>query len=113
MDKSVIVKFNNDNDYTLVSKILKLNNVVQDDRKLKAYQVSFKEFDVTIYFEKEETEDDRQAKLKEISELEVSINKRKSLLSNDNFVNRAPANLVLQEKEKLALEEEKLIKLKG
>ncbi len=113
MDKSVIVKFNNDNDYTLVSKILKLNNVVQDDRKLKAYQVSFKEFDVTIYFEKEETEDDRQAKLKEISELEASINKRKSLLSNDNFVNRAPANLVLQEKEKLALEEEKLIKLKG
>ena len=46
-------------------------------------------------------------------ELEKSINKRKNLLSNENFVKRAPENIVANEKQKLIEEEEKLSKLKN
>ena len=50
---------------------------------------------------------------KEIEELEKSINKRKNLLSNENFVKKAPENIVANEKQKLIEEEEKLSKLKN
>lgn len=65
-----------------------------------------------LYFEVKNkvSEEDIQ---KEIEELEKSINKRKSLLSNENFVKRAPENIVANEKQKLIEEEEKLSKLKN
>ena len=65
-----------------------------------------------LYFEVKNkvSEEDIQ---KEIDELEKSINKRKNLLSNENFVKRAPENIVANEKQKLAEEEEKLSKLKN
>jgi len=52
-----------------------------------------------------------KAKEKEITDLKASIAKRESLLSNENFVAKAPANLVEQEKIKLVEEKEKLQKL--
>lgn len=113
MDKSVIVKFNNGEDYALISKMLKIVNVVSDGVNKQAYNVHNKRFDVTIYFEKELTEEDLKAKEKEIETLKSSINKRKALLANEGFVARAPQNLVEQEKMKLALEEEKLAKILG
>ena len=65
-----------------------------------------------LYFEVKNkvSEEDIQ---KEIEELEKSINKRKNLLSNENFVKRAPENIVANEKQKLIEEEEKLFKLKN
>ena len=65
-----------------------------------------------LYFEVKNkvSEEDIQ---KEIEELENSINKRKNLLSNENFVKRAPENIVANEKQKLIEEEEKLSKLKN
>ncbi len=65
-----------------------------------------------LYFEVKNkvSEEDIQ---KEIEELEKSINKRKNLLSNENFVKRAPENIVTNEKQKLIEEEEKLSKLKN
>ena len=65
-----------------------------------------------LYFEVKNkvSEEDIQ---KEIEELEKSINKRKNLLSNENFVKRAPENIVANEKQKLIEEEEKLSKLKN
>lgn len=113
MDKSVIVKFNNGEDYALISKMLKIVNVVSNGVNKQAYNVHNKRFDVTIYFEKELTEEDLKAKEKEIETLKSSINKRKALLANEGFVARAPQNLVEQEKMKLALEEEKLAKILG
>ena len=113
MDKTVQIKFNNNSDYELIKKILKMQNIVEESLSLTSYNVAYKEFDVTIYYEKEKTEEDELALKKEIELLENSINKRKGLLNNANFVAKAPANLVEQEKEKLKLEEEKLQKLKG
>ncbi len=57
--------------------------------------------------------EDLKAKSKEIETLKTSIAKRKGLLANENFTKKAPANLVEQEQNKLAEEEEKLKKLQG
>ena len=113
MDKSVQVIFNNNTDYDLIKKILKIENVVDLSLNINAYPVHFGEYDVTIYFEKVITEEDVLNLKKEIESLKASIAKRKGLLANDNFVARAPSNLVEQEREKLALEEEKLRKLEA
>lgn len=113
MDKSVVVKFNNSEDYSLISKMLKINNVTEESLDKQFFNVHSKLFDCTIYYERELTEEDLKAKEKEIEMLKSSIAKREGLLSNSNFVAKAPANLVEQEKEKLKEEEEKLTKLLG
>ena len=50
---------------------------------------------------------------KQISELESSIERRKNLLSNENYVAKAPKELVEKERLTLKAEEEKLAKLKN
>ena len=50
-------------------------------------------------------------KEKQIEELKNSINKRTALLNNENFVSKAPENLVLNERKKLEEEKELLAKL--
>ena len=62
-----------------------------------------------IYFEKEITKEDEELKQKQIENLKKSIERRKNLLSNENYVKKAPQNLVEQEKLKLA-EEENMLK---
>ena len=87
-------------DEKLYDGLIKFKNKVDIIRDSIKYESKF----ATLYFEVKNKvcEEDIQ---KETEELEKSINKRKSLLSNENFV----AN----EKQKLAEEEEKLAKLKN
>ena len=113
MDKSVIVRFNNNEDYELIKKILKITNITEEKLEKVEYNIKNKRFDLTIYYEKELTEEDKILKEKEIESLKASIAKRKGLLSNDNFVSKAPINLVEEEKVKLQEEEEKLKNLEN
>ena len=113
MNKSVLVKFNNDSDYDLIKKMLKIENVVKEAQKITAYPVHYQEYDVTIYFESVVTEEDKMLLQKEIDFLKASIANRKALLANASFVAKAPSNLVEQEREKLVQEEEKLLKLES
>ena len=113
MNKSVQVKFNNDSDYDLIKKMLKIENITLENLDVTAYPVHFGEYDATIYFESVMSEEDKLNLEKEIQSLKASIAKRKALLANENFVNRAPSNLVEQERVKLAQEEEKLHKLES
>lgn len=113
MNKSVQVKFNNDSDYDLIKKMLKIENVTQESLDVTSYSVHYQEYDATIYFESVMSDEDKLNLEKEIQSLKASIAKRKALLANENFVNRAPSNLVEQERVKLAQEEEKLHKLES
>lgn len=113
MDKSVIVKFNNDENYSLISKMLKINNTTKESIEKTNYNVNYKNYDVTIYFETVLTEEEKASKERELEALRASIKKREALLSNENFVSKAPANLVENEKQKLAEEKEKLAKLEN
>ena len=87
------------------------NNIIEDkDSNLTSINYKSKYIDITYYFEKEEVDDSKI--LEEIKKLEESIERRKKLLSNENYVNKAPANIVELDRAKLAEEEEKLVLLK-
>ncbi len=95
-------------DEKLYDGLIKFKNKVDNIGDSIKYESKY----AILYFEVKNkvSEEDIQ---KEIDELEKSINKRKNLLSNENFVKRAPENIVANEKQKLAEEEEKLSKLKN
>ena len=60
----------------------------------------------------EEIEEDSSKKEEEIKKLEASIERREKLLSNENYVSKAPANIVEADRKKLSEEKEKLELLK-
>lgn len=95
-------------DEKLYDGLIKFKNKVDNIEDFIKYESKY----AILYFEVKNkvSEEDIQ---KEIEELEKSINKRKNLLSNENFVKRAPENIVTNEKQKLIEEEEKLSKLKN
>ena len=112
MDKSLKVKLENNNNYDLIIKMLKLeDSLIKEDLNIKSYVVEDNAYKVTIYFEKKETEEDIALKNKQIESLKQSIARRKKLLANENYVQKAPQKLVEEEKEKLKAEEKELANL--
>ena len=96
-------------DYSLIIKMLKLdNNLITKELDITSYKVSSGRYNGVIYYEKEITKEDEEALQKQIATLEASIKKREGLLANENFVSKAPAALVDNEKKKLE-EEKKLL----
>ena len=67
------------------------------------YQSSL--IDITYYFK---NEINKEELLLDIRKLKESIDRRKNLLNNDNYVNKAPKNIVALDREKLKEEEAKL-----
>ena len=108
--KDLKVKINNNEDYTLINKILKLeNSIIENELNITKFNINNNMYNMDIYFEKEITKEDEELKQKQIENLKKSIERRKNLLSNENYVKKAPQNLVEQEKLKLA-EEENMLK---
>lgn len=60
MNKSAQVRFNNDEDYSLISQLLKIDHVIKGSSDMPSYSVHYQEFDATIYFEKEITEEEKE-----------------------------------------------------
>ncbi len=105
ISKDAKVMINTDDE--IIIKMLKLtNNIITEPLDINFYQVSSGNIKATIYFEKVITEEEIALKNKNIENLRNSIARRKKLLANENYVNKAPASLVDSEKAKL-LEEEK------
>ena len=112
--KDYHVVLENEKDYSFISTMLKLDShIASSSDSLTKYQVIYGEYALTIYDEKEETEEDKEKRQKEIDALKQSILKREKLLSNEAFVSKAPASLVEQERKKLEQEKEKLTQLEG
>lgn len=66
--------------------------------------------DITYYYKGEENNSKVE---EEIAKLEESIARRKKLLSNENYVNKAPKNIVDMDRQKLEEEESRLAILKN
>ena len=114
LTKEYKVYLKNDVDYDMISKMLKWDgHITLEKLEAKAYEVSYREYEVILYDEHEETEEDKEKRQKEINTLKQSIEKREKLLANEAFVKKAPASLVEQEKEKLKSEKKKLEQLEG
>ena len=64
-----------------------------------------------IFFEKLETEADKAAKKLQIEALQLSISRREKLLSNENYINKAPEKIVALDRKKLEEEKQKLEEL--
>ena len=109
LTKEYKIYFKNHADYDLISKMLKWDgHITLEPTASKAYEVSYHDYEVLLYDEHEETEEDKKKRQKEIDTLKQSIEKREKLLANEAFVKKAPASLVEQEREKLEREKQKL-----
>ena len=91
---------NNDNIFS-VGKVIKVN----------PYTVIVSGLNDITYYE-EGTKLDINLVKEEINKLETSIAKRTNLLNNENYVNKAPQNIVELDRVKLKEEKEKLESLK-
>jgi valyl-tRNA synthetase len=113
ISKDAKVMFDTEDDNELIVKLLKLSeNVINEPLGMNAYKVFSSRVKATIYFEKQMTEADKEVREQQIKSLEESIARREKLLSNENYVNKAPANIVEMDRQKLEEEKKKLEELK-
>ena len=112
MTKEIKVMFDTEDDNDLIVKMLKIkDNLVDKPLGIKAYKVFSKSVKAQIFFEKLETEADKKVKEAQIEMLKLSIQRREKLLSNENYVNKAPEAIVNKERQDLENERKKLEEL--
>ena len=102
----VITSINN----SLLFNLLKLNDKVVETSKYKdTVRVNLYNYDISIYFDNSSNIDNEINELtKEKETLLKSIERREKLLSNENYVNKAPEMVVKKDRESLAKEKERL-----
>lgn len=108
----VLVMIDNKEDYDLILKMLKLSDkVVSKEPLMDKFLVSTSYYSMNVYYKKEVSEEDIKLRENNINKLKSSIERREKLLSNENYVNKAPKELVQAERIKLEEEKQALSKL--
>jgi len=92
-------------------KIKEENFIDSNNNDLLNVNYKSKNIDITYFYAG--NKEDESKKEEEIKKLEESIARREKLLSNENYVNKAPANIVELDRKKLVEEKEKLELLKN
>ena len=93
----------------LILNMLKLNDKQTEGNFELKETVKLNNLEIEILYNDEtDHEQELENLLKEKEKLELSIERRKKLLSNENYVNKAPAHVVENDRISLAKEEEKL-----
>ena len=87
------------------------DNLVKEPLGIKAYKVFSNRIKAQIFFERVETEADKLAREAQIKLLTTSIERREKLLANENYVNKAPSNIVEMDRKKLEEEKQTLQEL--
>ena len=112
--KDFQIKINNNTNYDIILKILKVSNEnivnVSDKNNIN---IKYNDYDLSIYYEIKEDNLNQELKLKQIESLKDSIIRRENLLKNENYVNKAPKELVEKERKTLKEEKEKLLLLES
>ena len=107
--KSDLVMFSTNSDLEYIYKSqLKITDELIVKETLENYQsINYKSslIDITYFFKNEVNKEELEADIKKLKD---SIERRKKLLSNENYVNKAPKNIVDLDREKLKEEEAKL-----
>ena len=112
ISKDAKVMFDTEDDNELIVNMLKIkDNVIKKPLGINAYKVFSRGVQARIFFEKIETEADHKLKEAEIKLLKSSIERREKLLANENYVNKAPKNIVDLDRKKLEEEKRKLQEL--
>ncbi len=93
----------------LVLNMLKLNDKLENSNYELKQEIKLNNLSIDILYNDEiDHEKELDNLLKEKEKLEQSIERRKKLLSNENYVNKAPANVVENDRIQLAKEQSKL-----
>ena len=106
-DYKVKIEINNIYIKELVKDMLKLKNkeVIDNNDDSSVVNITKYDFSIDIIYDNSQNKEDLERKqAEEIKKLTESIARRKKLLSNSNYLNKAPSEIVA--KEKKALEEE-------
>ena len=110
--KDMKVMFDTTDDNEMIVKMLKLeDHLVDKPLGMNAYKVFSNRVKATIFFEHIETVAEQESKKLLIEGLKASIARREKLLSNENYVNKAPAKIVEMNRKKLEEEKQKLEEL--
>lgn len=93
----------------ILKSMLKIDNKY-DINKKEAYKITYNSdlINVDIYFNKKEDLNLLSELNKEKEVLKSSINKRKALLNNENYITKAPKEIIEAEREKLISEKKRL-----
>ncbi len=100
--------------HSLLQKMLKLDegqmiNTDDLDSDLTSISLAVGDVSFVLYYDGSQNEQEKKEQLeKEKTRLENSIARRKKLLSNENYVSKAPAHIVEAERKQLEKEEQEL-----
>ena len=87
-------------------KITDKNLTSDDPDNMVSCNYKSSNINITYFFEQDQV--DTKVLEEEVNKLKSSIERREKLLSNENYINKAPANIVEMDRKKLAEEKEKL-----
>ena len=108
-DYKVYIKCNNDVDKQIIINMLKLNDKITDNSDNYTDKVEYNGLEIDIFFDNSKNVKEQEEKLlKEKESLEKSIERREKLLSNENYVSKAPSSIVEKEREDLKKEKKLL-----
>ena len=99
---------------SLLQKMLKLdeNHMIDTDHfdsDLTSISLAVGDISFVLYYDGSQNEQEKKEQLeKEKTRLEASITRRKKLLSNENYVSKAPTHIVEAERKQLEKEEQEL-----
>ena len=102
-----IIDYNNNE---LLNKMLKITDkIVEKSIYSDKLTVELYDYKLDIYFDNSSNSEEEEKRVKEeIEKLKASIERRKKLLANENYVNKAPEAIVNKEREDLKKEEDRL-----
>ena len=103
----VMFSTNSDLEYIYKSQLKITDDIIVKDFLADYQSINYKStlIDITYFFKNEVNKEELEADIKKLKD---SIERRKKLLSNENYVNKAPKNIVDLDREKLKEEEAKL-----
>ncbi len=94
----------------LIEKILRLNEEQKISKQENGHGLESEQYKIEFYYDDSENlQKEKEFKLKEITRLKSSIERRSNLLNNENYINKAPKHLVDQEKATLEKEQQELM----
>ena len=95
--------------YNIYGTSLKINpEKIINEKMDNLIEYNYKSNNIDITYYEEGTANNQENIIKEIARLEQSIEKRSKLLSNENYINKAPQNIVELDRQKLKEEQEQL-----
>jgi len=108
-DFTVKVNIENIELKTLIKNILKLNDKESEIENQNKESIQKNDFLIELYYDNSKNlEEERNNLEKEKEKILASIERRKKLLSNENYTSKAPANIVENERQSLEKEEKEL-----